>query len=321
MLGEIPASANPDLLVGFENCDDAGVYRLDDERALVLTADLISPPVDDPYVFGQIAAANSLSDIYAMGGTPLACLNLVCFPSEKLGTEVLSGIIEGAHDKIRDANAVLVGGHSVEDPEPKFGLSVTGIVQPDRIWTNAGVRDGDYLILTKPLGSGVLLNANLKHRVSERAMQICLDTLGTLNDRAAKVMMAFDVHAATDVTGFGLAGHAMEMAKASELLLEIDSSVLPGFDEALQMYDKGFTTAANKTNRLQTAQHTRIAPSVSSNLAELLFDPQTNGGLLLSVSEREAMVVVEQLHDTGIEHATIIGQARPHRSEEYLNVL
>ncbi len=286
-----------------------------------MTADFITPPVDDPFIFGQIAASNSVSDIYAMGGKPLACLNLVCFPSDKLGAEVLQGIIEGAHERIREAGAVLVGGHTVDDNEPKFGLSVTGLVQPDRYWSNAGARAGDSLILTKPIGSGVILNANLKKKVSDVALRECLNKLIDLNATSSRIFADFNVSAATDITGFGLSGHALEIARGSDVLIKIDSSTLPIFDEAEMMYDKGFTTGSNKINRAQAEPYTSFGSNITGSFSELLMDPQTSGGLLVAVPDSEAEQAVTALKDAGIEDAVIIGQARPRNDDVYLVIV
>ncbi|MCF8067529.1 MAG: selenide, water dikinase SelD [Desulfobacterales bacterium] len=303
----LPKNLDPDLLVGFGKSDDAGVYRLNDEMAIVTTADFITPPVNDPYIFGQIAAANAISDVYAMGGKPITCLNLVAFPSKKLAPEVLHEIIAGAMSKITESGAVLAGGHSIEDTEPKFGLSVNGIVHPQKIWTNAGARAGDVLILTKPLGSGVLFNANIKNYVSKTAMDECTSCLTTLNRKAAEIMAAFDVHAATDVTGFALAGHCYEMARASEKKLVINLSTLPIMREAVEMYKKGVTTGVNMHNRKMVEPHTRFETILPSWETEIVFDPQTNGGLLSAVPAEQGASLVEKLHDAGIENAAIIG--------------
>ncbi|MDP4858414.1 MAG: selenide, water dikinase SelD, partial [Desulfobacterales bacterium] len=215
----MPVNRDPNLLVGYETSDDAGVYRLTDDMAIITTADFITPPVNDPYVFGQIAAANALSDVYAMGGRPITCLNLAGFPSKKLGLDVLNQIVAGGLSKITEAGAVLAGGHTTEDEEPKYGLAVTGIVHPLRFWSNAGARPGDALVLTKPLGSGVLFNANLKGWVSTEALTECLTVITQLNRTAAEIMQGFEIHAATDITGFGLSGHAFEMARGSQVQL------------------------------------------------------------------------------------------------------
>ncbi|MBW2490741.1 MAG: selenide, water dikinase SelD, partial [Deltaproteobacteria bacterium] len=282
-MAKLPKNKDPNLLVGYETSDDAGVYRLTDDLAIIMTADYITPPVNDPYVYGQIAAANAISDVYAMGGQPIACLNLVSFPSKKLPPEVLHQIVAGALKKITEAGAVLAGGHSVEDDEPKFGLAVTGIVHPDKIWTNKGAQPGDVLILTKPVGSGVLFNANLKKWISKEAMEACLSILITLNRTAAEVMSDFDIHAATDITGFGLAGHGLEMAKASKVCLEIKIKDLPIMDEALMAYKKGMTTGVNAYNRQMVEEHLWIETDLPPWHEEIVFDPQTNGGLLVTV--------------------------------------
>lgn len=293
--------------MGYETRDDAGVYRLTDDLAIIMTADYITPPVNDPYIYGQIAAANAISDVYAMGGKPIACLNLVSFPSNKLPPEVLHQIVAGALSKITEADAVLAGGHSVEDDEPKFGLAVTGIVHPDKFWTNQGAQPGDVLILTKPVGSGVLFNANLKKWVSKEAMETCLSILITLNRTAAEVMSGFDIHAVTDVTGFGLAGHGFEMAKASRVCLEISIKDLPIMDEALMMYKKGMTTGVNAYNRQMVEQHLWLETDLSSWHEEIVFDPQTNGGLLVAVAENQGENLVNALHAKGVMAAKIIG--------------
>ena len=298
-------------MVGFQSSDDAGVYRMDDETALVLTADFITPPVDDPYVFGQIGAANALSDVYAMGGRPIACLNLIGFPSRRLGSEVLEGIVEGALNKITEAGAVLAGGHTTDDEEPKFGLSVTGVVHPEKYWHNAGARPGDLLILTKPIGSGVLFNANLKGWVSDAALEECLNTTATLNKNAADVMAGFDIHAATDVTGFGLAGHALEIARASGCTLEISCADVPVMSEALYMYERGVGTGVNAANRELVRDAARFDAALPERHEEIFVDPQTSGGLLVSVPPDQGHSLLAALHDAGEGRARIIGSVRP----------
>ena len=295
------------LLVGFENSDDAGVYKLNEDQALVMTADFITPPVDDPFIYGQIAAANSLSDVYAMGGKPLTCLNLVCFPTDKLDELILHTIIKGAMSKIIEAGAVLVGGHSVQDEEPKFGLSVTGLVHPEKIWTNRAAQPGDALILTKPVGSGVLLNANLKGAVSDTAMRACIDQMIELNKNAAEVLNHHRVHAVTDVTGFGLAGHGCEMARASNVTFTLDPLQIPVFDEADVMYERGFTTGVNASNRAMLGKDCDLN-RLSDTLQELMVDPQTNGGLLVSVSEDQAETIIGDLISAGVGSCSVIGR-------------
>lgn len=278
---------------------------------MITTADIITPPVNDPYVFGQISAANAISDVYAMGGRPVTCLNLVAFPSKKLEAEMLNQIVSGALSKITESGAVLAGGHSIDDDEPKFGLAVNGIVHPDKYWSNAGARPGDVLILTKPLGSGVLFNANLKKWVSDQAMDECIATISTLNKTAAEVMAEFEIHAATDVTGFGLAGHSFEMATASKVTLEIIIDALPVMREALEMYKRGMTTGVNKNNRLMVSGNARFERELPNWYQEIVFDPQTSGGLMVSVPENQSRDLLKALHDTGVEKACIIGHVKP----------
>lgn len=307
LLATLPKNQDPNLLVGFENSDDAGIYKLTDDIAIVTTADYITPPVNDPYIFGQIAAANSISDVYAMGGKPVACLNLVFFPPKKLKPEVLHKIIAGGLSKITESGAVLAGGHSVEDDEPKYGLAVTGTVHPDKYWSNNGALPGDSLLLTKPLGSGVLFNANIKKWVSQKAMDECIDTLIILNKTAAEVMSEFEIHAATDVTGFGIAGHGFEMANASNVCLEITIKNLPVMSEALDMYEKGMSTGVNKYNRQLVANNTRFDTELPNWHQEIVFDPQTSGGLLVAVPENHADALLQKLISSGVSDSKIIG--------------
>ena len=311
MLLTLPGNKDPRLLVGLETSDDAGVYKLTDDLALVMTADYITPPVDDPFQFGQIAAANSISDVYAMGGTPIACLNLVSFPSKKLAPEVLNQIVAGALDKITEAGAVLAGGHSIDDDEPKFGLVVNGLVHPDKIWKNSNAQPGDKLILTKPLGSAVLFNANLKKLVSKDALNACIDTLSALNRIAAETAQGFDIHAATDVTGFGLAGHVFEMARGSGMCILIDMERLPIMDQALEMYQKGVSTAKNASNREQVRPHMRFDLDLPPWHQEIVFDPQTSGGLLMALPASQSDALCQALQAAGVAQATTIGSVEP----------
>lgn len=305
----MPKNEDPNLLVGFDTSDDAGVYKLNEEIAIINTADYITPPVNDPYIYGQIAAANSISDVYAMGGKPVTCLNLVNFPDGKLPTEHLHRIIEGALDKITESGAVLAGGHTVEDSEPKFGLAVTGIVHPEKIWRNVGALPGDELILTKPIGSGVLFNANLKDKVSKNAFDSCIRNVTTLNKQAAEIFLSYDVHAATDITGFGLAGHGLEMAQGSDASLHINLDAVPVMDEAYKMYELGISTGVNKHNRAKVMPSIHFNDSAKTEKREILFDPQTSGGLLVSLPKDQAKEAIEKLHNTGLTDAKIIGEA------------
>lgn len=303
-------------MLGFATSDDAGVYRLNDEQALVVTADFITPPVDDPFVFGQIAAANALSDIYAMGARPLTCLNLVAFPADKLPQELLVEIIRGASDRIRAAGAVLAGGHSIEDEEPKFGLAVTGIVHPDEFWTNAGARPGDALILTQPIGSGVIFNANLRGKVSATALAECIRQLVDLNDRVVSVLSGYEIHAATDVTGFGLAGHTLEMAEASGVSITIDYDSVPVFDEARDLYERGVTTRSNENNRKALEGKANLGSLDAPDL-QLMLDPQTSGGLLLALPAEDTADAAACLREQGYAHTTTIARVSAHEDDAF----
>jgi selenide, water dikinase len=319
-LAGLPKHKDPNLLVGYETSDDAGIYRLTDDLAVIMTADYITPPVNDPYVYGQIAAANALSDVYAMGGRPIACLNLVNFPSKKLPPEVLHQIIAGALSKINEAEAVLAGGHSIDDDEPKFGLAVTGIVHPDKFWTNRGARPGDVLILTKPLGSGVLFNANLKQWVSKKALDACVEILTMLNKTAAEVLSQFEIHAVTDITGFGLAGHGFEMAKASGVCFNIRMRDLPVMDEALAVYERGMTTGTNAFNRKLVKGHLQFETRFPFWHEEIVFDPQTSGGLLVSVPENQGKEIIQAFNAKGVPSAKIIGSVQEPEAKLHLKI-
>ncbi len=305
---DLEVFADENLLVGFETSDDGAVYRLTSEIALISTVDYITPPVDDPYWFGQIAAANSLSDVYAMGGKPLTALNLVMFPSKKLDMGLLNDILRGGSDKIKEARASMAGGHSVDDNEPKYGLAVTGHVHPERILTNSGCRAGDALILTKPLGTGVLFNANRSGKLPYPELEAILPQVAALNSKAIATALNFEVHACTDITGFGILGHSLEMAQGSDVQIEMVYDRLPFYPNALHMYQKGETTGSNKANRQLANDHWEVAKTLSPEAEELLFDPQTSGGLLLSVPDAEADDLVKALHAAGVEIAVRVAQ-------------
>lgn len=307
-MANLPQQQDANLLVGFDHSDDAGVYRLNDDLALIHTADFITPPVDDPFIFGQIAAANAISDVYAMGGRPLTCLNLVGFPQDKLETEILHQIILGAMNKIQEAGAVLVGGHSTVDEEPKFGLAVTGTVHPQKIWRNGGAKVGDALILTKPIGSGVLLNANRKGWVSKNALRECIETMITLNKSAKEVMEEFDIHCATDVTGFGLCGHALEIARASGVALHLNFNAFPQLPESLAMYQRGVTTGVNEVNHQLVSKDCHWDAKLQTAQIDLTVDPQTNGGLLFALPAPQANLALKKLHEQGLNQAAIVGR-------------
>ena len=300
---------DPNLLVGIETSDDAAVYRLTDDIAMINTVDFITPPVDDPYWFGQISAANSISDVYSMGGKPLTALNVVMFPSKHLDMGFLRDILRGGHDKVIEAGACLVGGHTVDDEEPKYGLCVNGIVHPGRIITNAGGKPGDVLILTKPLGSGVLFNAVRSGKLSFKDLERdTLPVVADLNGPAMEAALQFDLHAATDITGFGIAGHVLEMALGSGSRVVLHFDRLPFYSDALHMYQKGETTGSNKPNKLLVESHLQIEKNLTKFQEQLLYDPQTSGGLLLSVPASQANALIATLAAAGIRTAVQIGE-------------
>jgi selenide, water dikinase len=271
--------------------------------------DFITPPVDDPLWFGRIGAANSLSDIYAMGGRPVTALNLVMFPSKKLGTDVLREILKGGNEKVVEAGASLAGGHSVDDQEPKYGLAVTGVVSPDRILTNRNVRPGDALVLTKPLGTGVLFNACRSRRLPWPDLEAILPQVAALNRTALETALNFDVHACTDVTGFALLGHALEMAMGSGVRIDLTFSALPFYPNALDMYARGETTGSNGANRRLVENALEIAVRLEPRKQEILFDPQTSGGLLLALPAEHADRLVARLREAGMAAASRVGEA------------
>jgi selenide,water dikinase len=278
------------------------------EIALISTVDYITPPVNDPYWFGQIAAANSLSDVYAMGGKPLTALNLVMFPSKKLDMGYLKEILRGGSDKVREADASMAGGHSVDDNEPKYGLAVTGSVHPERILTNSGCRPGDALILTKPLGTGVLFNANRSGKLPYPELEAILSKVAGLNHKAIETAVEFDLHACTDVTGFGILGHTLELARGSDVQINLMYEKLPFYPNALKMYQKGETTGSNKANRRLAEGAWEMTDHRSAEEQDLLFDPQTSGGLLLAVPESQTDELVAQLKKAGVETAVRVGE-------------
>ena len=302
--------------MGFDTSDDAAVYRVAPDMALISTVDYITPPVNDPYWFGQIAAANSLSDVYAMGGKPLTALNLVMFPSKKLDMAFLKDILRGGSDKVLEADASLAGGHSVDDNEPKYGLAVTGSVHPDRILTNCGSRAGDALILTKPLGTGVLFNANRSGKLPYAELEAILPRVAALNRKAIEAAVKFDVHACTDVTGFGILGHTLELARGSNVQIDLIYENLPFYPHALQMYQKGETTGSNKANRRLAEGAWEITTRRSDEEQALLLDPQTSGGLLIAVPDSQADDLISRLKKEGLETADRVGEVvasdKPH---------
>jgi len=295
-------------LVGLETSDDAGVYQLNDEVALVQTVDFFTPIVDDPFIFGQIAVANALSDVYAMGGTPLTALNLVAFPIKVLASSILKEILRGGLSKMEEAGVALVGGHTVEDPEVKYGLAVTGIVHPNKIITNAKAEPGDRLVLTKPLGTGIIATALKGGMASDGAVQKMVESMRVLNRKASEWMKAFGAHACTDITGFGFIGHAMEMVLASQVGMVIQSKDIPIFPEAIEYARLGLIPGGAHANRDFFSCRVDVHPDISALLMDLLYDPQTSGGLLISLSSDEAERLVATLKKEGLIHSSIVGE-------------
>jgi selenide,water dikinase len=283
------------------------VFRLDAERALVQTLDFFPPIVDDPRWFGRIAAANSLSDVYAMGGVPLTAMNIVGWPKE-LDVEVLGEVLAGGLDKVHEAGAVLCGGHSVVDKEVKYGLSVTGIVHPERFWPNGGARVGDVLVLTKPLGMGAVSTALKKDMVDAKVAERAMMVMATLNKVAAEVGRGFDVHAATDITGFGLAGHGSEMAEGAGLQLELVAAQLPLIEGALELVRAGALSGGCARGKQHFGPQVRIEATVDAAVADMMFDAETSGGLLLAVAERDADALVRRLRDEGVLAHAVVGR-------------
>ncbi len=305
---EFPTDAN--VLVGLSRADDAGVYKVSEELALIQTVDFFTPIVDDPYWFGQIAAANALSDVYAMGGVPKTAMNLVGFPAKSMDLAVLRNIIQGGIDKLREAEVVLIGGHSVEDNELKYGLAVTGFVHPRKILTKASLQAGDRLILTKPLGTGIVNTAIKAGMASAKLTEQVTQLMAALNRTAARVMADHDAHACTDITGFGLIGHLAEMVSGSNLGVTIDTHSLPILPEALDFAAMGLIPAGAYKNREFRAGMVRTAATVQRSVEDLLYDPQTSGGLLIAVDEDEAEPLVTDLRSNGVADAVIIGRVQ-----------
>ncbi|WP_010651509.1 selenide, water dikinase SelD [Oceanobacillus massiliensis] len=314
-----PAVPNPDLLVGLDTSDDAGVYRLNDEMALVQTVDFFTPIVDDPYSFGQVAAANAISDIYAMGGKPLTALNIVAFPISTLDKQILTDILRGAGDKLKEAGITLVGGHSIDDKEPKFGLAVTGLVHPDKVRTNAGAKSGDKLILTKPIGVGITTTSIKRGLATEEEIERVTNVMSTLNKAASETMEAFDVHACTDVTGFGLLGHASEMAKGSGTGIRIYKEQVPTLSRVRELAEAGAVPGGTKNN-FDHLQGDVTFPEAMDQIDQwILCDAVTSGGLLISVSDNEADDLLLKLQEAGVD-AAIIGDVSAENAG-HINVL
>ena len=291
-----------------ETSDDAGIFRLRDDLAIVNTVDFFTPVVDDPYTYGLISATNSLSDVYAMGGEPKTAMNIVCFPQSGLEKEILVEILRGGGDKATEAGVAVVGGHSVADDEIKYGMAVTGVIDPRKIIRNVGVQKGDVVVLTKPLGTGILTTALKRGHLSEEEYGAAVMSMSTLNAKAAQVMSRYSVHACTNVTGFSLMGHGCEMAMGSKLTLRLRSSLLPVLPGALRLSLEGYVTGGCQRNRNYLADKVQVADSVSRDLNEVAFDPQTSGGLLIVIPASEAPALTRELLGEGVLAAAVIGE-------------
>jgi selenide,water dikinase len=294
LLTDLPVHRDERLLVGYDKSDDASVYKISDELALVQTVDFFPPIADDPYLFGQIAAANALSDVYAMGGEPRLAMNVMCV-SPGLGREVVHEILRGGYEKVYEAGAIITGGHTIEAPEPKYGLSVTGFVHPDRVLTNAAAREGDVLILTKPLGIGIITTAAKGGLAEPELLARVHRQMAELNRKARDVMVDFRVHSCTDVTGFGLLGHGVEMAQGSGVTLHIDTGRVPYHTEAYELAQMGMIPAGAYRNREFAQPHVRVQGAVALAMEDILYDPQTSGGLLISVDSEDAERLLARL--------------------------
>lgn len=305
MLSRLPRVADENILVGFHTSDDAGVYRLSAELALVQTVDFFTPIVDDPFLFGQIAAANSLSDVYAMGGRPLSALSILAYPA-KGDADVLVEILRGGFEKIREAGCVLLGGHSIADDEMKFGYAVTGLVHPERVLTNAGARPGDALVLTKAIGTGVITTALKRGMARPEHVDAAVASMQCLNRAACEAMLRYPVHGCTDITGFGLLGHAREMAAASGVTLEIDHRQTPVLPGAREYASQGAISAGLKNNREFVSCAVDMAAGAPEEIESLLYDPQTSGGLLIAVAEEGATELAGE-----IQGARRVGKVLP----------
>jgi len=306
VLSKLPQTvSDPNLLVGLDTSDDAGVYRINDTTAIVQTLDFFTPIVDNPYDFGQIAATNAISDVYAMGGTPITALNIVAFPITTMDKGILSEILRGAGDKLIEAGVTLVGGHSIDDQEPKFGLAVTGIVHPDKIRTNAGAQPGDQLILTKPIGVGICTTSLKNNLLSIKEIKNVTKVMTTLNKKAAEVMANYNVHAVTDVTGFGLLGHASEMAQGSNVGLNIYYEQVPVLPRVRELAEAGAVPGGTKSNFAHIVDIVTYPDALDQIARWILCDAVTSGGLLIAISNDEADAFVQELQEQGVDARSI----------------
>lgn len=307
LLSGLPLSVDPRILVDIATHDDAGVYKINDDLALVLTTDFFPPLVSDGYEFGQIAATNSISDVYAMGGTPLLALNIMMFPSSRLPLEVYSEILRGGYDKAREAGVSIIGGHSIDDYPPKYGLAVIGTVHPEKIITNGGAKAGDVLILTKPVGTGIILAAHRLGMASEEQLEKVKTYMKRLNNDGARLMQQYGITGATDITGFGLAGHALKMARGSDVTVRLNMTSVPLADGVYALAEKACIPGAAFRNLDYVEREAKFDENLDYNLKMIAHDAQTSGGLLISVAETKAEALLNDLREAGHSTAAVIG--------------
>lgn len=310
ILKYLPLPEDPNILVNIDTHDDAGVYKISDELALVFTTDFFPPVCSDPYEFGQIAAANSISDVYAMGGDPVIALNIMMFPASKLPLEAFTEILKGGYDKASEAGVKIIGGHTIDDFPPKYGLAVIGYIHPEKIITNAGAKPGDSLILTKPVGTGTILAGQKLGMANDKDINEAKRLMKLLNKSGAEVMKKFNIKGATDITGFGLAGHALKMAKASNVTICLNMKLVPLIGDVYRLTDEGCIPGASFRNLDFAEPDTNFEPELDYNLKMLAFDAQTSGGLLMSVHSGSVNEVLTDLKSAGLKHSAVIGRVK-----------
>jgi len=319
ILKYLPLPQDPNILVDIDTHDDAGVYKINDDLALVLTTDFFPPVCSDPYEFGQIAAANSISDVYAMGGDPVLALNIMMFPASKLPMEVYAEIMKGGFDKASEAGVRIIGGHTIDDITPKYGLAVVGYIHPEKIITNSGAKSGDYLIMTKPIGTGIIMAGQRLELTSEDDISEAIGLMKQLNKSGAEVMKKYSIKGATDITGFGLAGHALKMAKASSVTITFNMKKVPLIGNTYSLVEDGCIPGASFRNLDFVEEYLYSAPDIDYNLKMIAFDAQTSGGLLMSVHSQMAEAVLKDLHAAGLTSASIIGVVTEFQ-DKYINL-
>jgi len=319
ILKYLPLPQDPNILVDIDTHDDAGVYKINDDLALVLTTDFFPPVCSDPYEFGQIAAANSISDVYAMGGDPVLALNIMMFPASKLPMEVYAEIMKGGFDKASEAGVRIIGGHTIDDITPKYGLAVVGYIHPEKIITNSGAKSGDYLIMTKPIGTGIIMAGQRLELTSEDDISEAIGLMKQLNKSGAEVMKKYSIKGATDITGFGLAGHALKMAKASSVTITFNMKKVPLIGNTYSLIEDGCIPGASFRNLDFVEEYLYSAPDIDYNLKMIAFDAQTSGGLLMSVHSQMAEAVLKDLHAAGLTSASIIGVVTEFQ-DKYINL-